>query len=687
MKKILAVFSITLLVLFLVASCTNQVSKPQQQNDKPIIQNTTKSNIILFGPLSESYTEGKVLIGYEDRNSALEVVKLLNGKIAVEVPEIKMLSVTFNGKVEDAYKKIKEANITGIRYVEPSYKRELIKPEPVKDDPAKYIKSGKELHGTSRGSEYFSSSLWGLEAVFGGKSAEEIWAEASGTDIIVAVVDTGVDGTHPDLEGQVIKGYRPLTGEELPEGTDSSYGGSHGTHVAGTIAAKKDGRGIVGVAPNAKIMPIVIFDEDEVYVGDDYVAAGIIWAVENGAKVMNHSWGGWGYSHTMKEAFDYALERNVVMVVSAGNNHTEQHVHYPSGYPGVIQVAAVEYNGGNYRTTWFSNRSDGITVGAPGVKICSTVVMPGSLGYKEHQGYSLVDPETNGVYDYYDGTSMASPHVTGVVALLLQKFPNAKAWQIRKLLESTAQDIDKAGFDTDSGYGLVRADRALEGTLPTNGGVEFFTVEITDAYGEWKVPTVWAQLRRTINNVVVSYYAKTDLDGIAKFPQIDAGDYEVIIGGPDSNERCLGYSEAMGESRPGGYAINYRMAEERQITDNITITTSETKTYAFESEFKVELPTSLTNEATLVWFDFITSDSDYITISSTNVDLSEKSGLGQLYVMLPETPTELVTLNATVTLNGYEIPVFTEIGTDTTVGILDEIGGHPLLYWTVFGKK
>ncbi|MFN6992561.1 MAG: S8 family serine peptidase, partial [Fervidobacterium sp.] len=168
-----------------------------------------------------------------------------------------------------------------------------------------------------------------------------LWNEASGTDIIVAVVDTGVDGTHPDLEGKVIKGFRPLTGEELPEGTDSSYGGSHVTHVAGTIAAKKDGKGIVGVAPGAKIMPIVIFDYGGGYIGDDYTAMGIIWAVDHGAKVMNHSWGGWGYSHTLKAAFDYALQNNVVMVASAGNSHSDDHHHYPSAYPGVISVAAV----------------------------------------------------------------------------------------------------------------------------------------------------------------------------------------------------------------------------------------------------------------------------------------------------------------------------------------------------------
>jgi len=164
---------------------------------------------------------------------------------------------------------------------------------PVDNSNTQSSKGGVKVLSESslRGSEEFSQSLWGIEAI----GATKVWDEATGTGVVVAVIDTGVDGTHPDLEGQVIAGYRPATDEELPAGTDSSYGGAHGTHVSGTIAAKADGKGIVGIAPNAKIMPIVIFDDPEIvggngFVGDDYVAAGIIWAVEHGAKAMNNSW-------------------------------------------------------------------------------------------------------------------------------------------------------------------------------------------------------------------------------------------------------------------------------------------------------------------------------------------------------------------------------------------------------------
>ncbi len=670
MKKIYFVLTALLLAVFLFVSCTSQGLK-----DNTNIENTKNvqkvEGPIVFGELKDNeYTEGKVLVGYTDKAAALEVVKLLNGKIVVDLPEINMLSVEFKGTVAEAYRKIKEANIKGIKYIEPSYKRELIKPLPVEN---KELASKFEPKTMSlRGEEEFSTSLWGLEAI----GATEVWPKASGTGIIVAVVDTGVDGTHPDLEGQVIEGYRPLTDKILPAGTDSSYGGAHGTHVAGTIAAKKDGKGIVGVAPNAKIMPIVIFDINR-YVGDDYVAAGIIWAVKHGAKVMNHSWGGWGYSHTLKAAFDYALDRGVLMVVSAGNDHTDQHMHYPSGYPGVIQVAAAEYYGGNYRTVWFSNRSDAITVAAPGVKILSTVPMKGSIGY---ESYSVVSPGNKGTYDYYQGTSMASPHVTGVVALLLQKYPNAKPWQIRKLIQQTAVDIDDPGFDHNSGYGLVNVKNAFSVALPSTGGASL-NVLVTDAYESWKVPTVFVTLKR-LGGVGGDYFAKTDNNGIARFSNIDAGKYEVILGGPDSYERAMAvYGSG---SMPGGFAINWRMEEERQISEVIQLTSDATKVYNFESEFKVKFTTPLSGASIRV-SNYLTGEYE-IPYNLTIKNLSSESGFLDIFVNLANPANTDTTIQGTVILNGYQIPVRGFIPKDaTSTKITDAFGENA--WWTVFGKK
>ncbi|SHN68889.1 Serine protease, subtilisin family [Fervidobacterium gondwanense DSM 13020] len=691
LSSVLLVVALTVVLLFVFA-CTPQVKNGSNVDNKPAVNkpiSKVTNQPVLFGELIPGeYFEGKVLVGYENRDAALEVVKLLNGKIVVDLPQIKMISVKFNGKVADAYAKIKEANIKGIRYVEPSYKRELIEPLPVKGDIEK--ESNFEPRVTSatspRGNEEFSNLLWGVEAV----GATEVWSEASGTDVIVAVVDSGVDGTHPDLEGQVIEGYRPAFDKELPAGTDSSYGGAHGTHVAGTIAAKKDGKGIVGVAPNAKIMPIVIFDDPALvggngYVGDDFVAAGIIWAVENGAKVMNHSWGGSGYSHTLKYAFDYAMDNGVVMVASSGNDYSKVQHKYPGGYPGVIRVAAIEYNGGQYRTTGFSTKADSVVIGGPGVKILSTVPLPESLGY---EGESVVSDENEGTYDYYEGTSMAAPHVTGVVVLLFQKHPNAKPWQIRKLIESTAKDIDKPGFDEYSGYGLVNVKRAFASTLPTSGGATLDIV-VTDAYESWRVPSVFVTLKKKIDGRYFAYYAKTDINGIAHFPAIDTGEYEVIIGGPDSYERC---------ESPYGFMAYYtamRMEEERQINDTINLTADATKTYKFTSEFKVKFGTPYTG-ASLVVKNLLTDEVEELPYNTNVKNLSEKSGLLQLSVKLSAPAPANATLNGTATINGYDIPVVVNITTGATEAlVVDYLGDYfgtmylvpPMLWWTVFGKN
>ncbi len=679
MKRLTFIFLAILVSLFVFVSCTQTV-KPLTNSNNSIVFGELKpgeyTEGMVFGNLMPGgYTEGKVIVGYTDRASALKVAELLNGSIVVDLPEISMISISFDGTVEQAYGIIKEADIKGLRYVEPSYKRELIEPMPVDNSTIQSSKNGVKTFsdGSLRGSEEFSKSLWGIEAI----GAAEVWSEASGTDVVVAVVDTGVDGTHPDLEGQVGIGYRPLTGELLPEGTDSSYGGAHGTHVAGTIAAKADGKGIVGIAPNAKIMPVVIFDTEGVFVGDDYAAAGIIWAVENGADVMNNSWGGWGYSHTLKAAFDYALDNNVVVVVSAGNDHTNQHLQYPAGYPGIIEVAAVEFNGGDYKTTLFSSRSDGIAVGAPGVKILSTVPSDSSKGA---EGYSVVSEQNSGTYDYYDGTSMACPHVTGSVALLLQKYPDAKPWQIRRLLQQTAVDIDDDGWDHNSGYGLINLENAFDEPLPTTGGLTY-NIEVTDAYGSWAVPTVFVTMKR-VDDAGTSYYAKTDDWGIAHFSNIDAGEYELIIGGPDSYDRVLanfGYG-----SYPGGFAINYRMEEERQITETVNLTTDATKTYAFSSEFKVKFDTELQNEAEIELTPFLASDPATCVYTTNELDLSRNSGLFELSVRLKEPAATDTTIEGTVTLNGYEIPISGIMSAGNQAAFISDDTNY--IWWTIFGS-
>lgn len=673
MNKLFKYSFFGILVLFLILSSCGLNNITQNSN----ISNNTGSDIKL-GSLDFEYEEGKVLVGYENREEVNKIVEALNGKIAVDLPQIKMVSIKFNGTVEEAYEKILKLGLKGIRYVEPSYKRYIIDPKPVDNN---MINKNNEtsLNSTNpRDDEEFSKYLWGLEAL----NVKDVWNMGyTGDGVIVAVVDSGVDGTHPDLKGQVIEGYRPKTGEILPAGTDSSFGGAHGTHVAGTIAASDNSLGIIGVAPDAKIMPIVIFDV-EGYVGDDAVAGGIIWAVDHGADILQNSWGGWGYSYTLKEAFDYALDRDVVVTVSAGNDHTDQHVHYPSGYPGIIQVAAVEFNGGKYRTTWFSNRSDAITVGAPGVDILSTVPQATALGY---EGGELAD-SFGGLYAFYQGTSMACPHVSGVVALLKEKYPDAKVWQIRKLIEQGAVDIDKDGYDHDSGFGLVNAKNSINLSLPTEGGATF-NVEALDSW-ENPIPGVFVTLKR-VDGEGGDYFAKTDLTGIAHFSNIDAGKYEVIVGGPDSNDRSYSGDGYLGNS------FSTRREEERQYVRTVNVTADATETFTFTSTFKVEFdePVIDLGQATLtvdsVFYELITGiRGSYLSetfVSNMKYDFSSIADL--VYLRLERSNVGATcTVNGTVTLNGTEIPVTAVFASEdaTLSTVVDDVYGKP--YWLIFGN-
>ncbi|HPZ18295.1 MAG TPA: S8 family serine peptidase [Fervidobacterium sp.] len=489
--------------LIVLTSCTTSVKTPHD------------ANLPYLNSLEYEYEEGKILIGYNDQTAIQQLAKIVDGNVQSIDEKLKVATIKLNSSVETAYKLIKQNGdaLSGIDYIEPSYKRCI--PYFHSDIALNKSNSIQTKTYVNYTGESLDQYLWGVKAVL----AKEMWDNGYlGNGVTVAVLDTGIDATNPELQGQVIKGYSASSDKEIPAGTDSSYGGAHGTHVSGTIAAKKDGRGIVGISPNVKLMPIVIFSP--FYAGDERVAAGIEWAVDNGAKVLSNSWGGLGYSITLKRAIDYALSKGVVVVVAAGNSTSYQSFLYPANYPGVIQVGAVE-NTNPYRTANFSNRSPMLSVGAPGKNILSTVPQNGSMGYEG--GF-----EIDGVYyDIMSGTSMATPHVSALAALILQKYPNAQPWQVRKLLQDGAQDIDDAGIDPSSGYGLI-SSHSLELPLPTTGGCNL-KVRVTD--GATTPSGISVSLIGTnTDGKNVRYFALTD-SGIAEFFSIDTGEYNIIIGG------------------------------------------------------------------------------------------------------------------------------------------------------------
>lgn len=275
--------------------------------------------------------------------------------------------------------------------------------------------------------EQFGAYQWGLPAV----GAEAAWQVTRGGGTVVAVIDTGVDHTHPDLAGRVLPQI------DLVEDSWTGDPQGHGTHVAGIIAASLDGAGVAGLANKVSILPVRVLDETGT--GDFFTEAkGIIAAVDAGATVINLSLGG-PYSEIEDQAVQYAVDSGVTVVSAVGNEYESGNARsYPAALPGVIGVSSIDQDG---YSSWFANTGDYVDISAPGEQILST--LPG------------------GEWDFGTGTSMAAPFVAATAALVRAANPRfTKAQVDSALLSTAADDADGDGWDTWFGYGLVQADRA-----------------------------------------------------------------------------------------------------------------------------------------------------------------------------------------------------------------------------------
>jgi thermitase len=270
------------------------------------------------------------------------------------------------------------------------------------------------------------------------------WDETQGdAETVIAVVDTGVDMSHPELVNKMVSAGRDFVNGDM----DATDDNSHGTWVAGIVAAEtNNGQGIAGVAWNCKVLPVKVIDAEGNGYYDEMIE-GIIWAADNGAKVINISAGGDADDPSLKAACQYAFQKNVVLVAAAGNDGFS--VLYPAAYDDyVIAVAATDYNDEHAS---FSNPGPQVDVAAPGVWILGPApqwyVGPGNLPYL-----------------FGSGTSAASPHVSGLAALLMSRKPWLTSTQVMNIIRYTADDVNKAqhaGKDDDIGYGRINMERAL----------------------------------------------------------------------------------------------------------------------------------------------------------------------------------------------------------------------------------
>ncbi|WP_228918563.1 type VII secretion-associated serine protease mycosin [Streptomyces sp. DH20] len=289
---------------------------------------------------------------------------------------------------------------------------------------------------------------WALDALH----TDQVWPTTRGAGVTVAVLDTGVEADHPDLDGNVLEG-KDLVGFGAREG-DEAWA-RHGTAMAGIIAGHGhgpgNGDGVLGVAPEARILPVRVILEDKDparakarSTRGNALAEGIRWAADHGADVINLSLGDDSASaHPEQgedEAIQYALRKGVVVVASAGNGGEKgDRISYPAAYPGVIAATAVDRYG---TRAPFSTRRWYATVSAPGVDVI------------------IADPD----HKYYEGwgTSAAAAFVSGAVALVKAAHPDLTPAQIKRLLEDTARNAPAAGRDDSRGFGFIDPAAAIE---------------------------------------------------------------------------------------------------------------------------------------------------------------------------------------------------------------------------------
>ena len=358
----------------------------------------------------EHYREGEVLIRFESEQAGLAWLE--------QHPDYEAK------KHFDAYFMVGHEQLTTKQMLNTlSQETEIISVEP------NYLFE-KQQDGVIPNDEFFELYQSNLSQI----SADQGWQISAGSeDVIIAVIDTGVDPDHVDLAGKLTDGYNAFTDTD-----DYADEHGHGTHVAGIAAAMTNNvSGIAGVSWHAPIMPVKALDEQ----GEGSlfeITNAIIWATDHGAKVINLSLGDDQPSDMLYEAIRYAYERDVVLIAASGNENVDTPM-YPAAYDEVFAISAVD---AQLEKAVFSNYGPYIDVAAPGQNIPSTFL--------------------NDQYVFMSGTSMAAPHVTGLAALIRAFRPELTNEEVMQLMRETADDLGEAGYDSYFGYGQINVFKALQ---------------------------------------------------------------------------------------------------------------------------------------------------------------------------------------------------------------------------------
>lgn len=446
LKRAFTGYPFLILLALLIAVPQTVAAEPgdqSTQSSRVVIVKDSKSGAVIYQTAQSFYygltapTSSSIIEQGEIDPSAI-IVKYKNGSVTTEKLNTVAKAISKTGaKISTLNEKL------GFALVKLGDRKEYFNAlsQLTKNPEIEYAEPNYLAHITQTPNDPYYNQQWGPQDIKANLAWDKV-SSAQRAGVTIAILDTGINANHEDLQASIVPGYNFIDNNNNPVD-----GHGHGTHVAGIAAAiTNNGKGIAGVAGGAKIMPIKVMNDSG---SGDYASIinGIKYAADHGAQVISMSLGGPGYSQAMQDAVNYAISRGASVVAASGNSNSA--VAFPGNCDGVITVGAV---GSNNQRASFSNYGPEMDVVAPGVNIISS--------YKGNANS----------YTAMSGTSMATPFVAGVTALVKAANPNLTSAQVTQIIDQAATDLGTAGFDNYYGYGLVNADKAVDLALQGQTG-------------------------------------------------------------------------------------------------------------------------------------------------------------------------------------------------------------------------
>ena len=455
-------------------------------------------------PISSEHKESEIIVKYKAliNPSAVDEMESENGlkplsQIKSDVGKVVRYRVAKDKKLNKLVEKYNK--LETVAWAEPNY---IFYPTAIPDDP------------------YYNYYQWDYVNL----NLEAAWDVTRGDNsVVVAVLDTGIITDHPDLKPNLLQGADFVGGEKSypvssysmtdldpTDETTRAKGGSHGTHVAGIIGAVTDNnQGVAGINWNVNLLPIRVLKKTGGTSWD--IAEGIYYAIDQGADIINLSLGSNHDSHLQREAVKAAAAEDITIVSATGNEGSAS-VYYPAAYPETIAVGAVSKNNS---VTRYSNYGSEVDLVAPG----------GAYGESIYSTWGYMkDGATNTSYVGMIGTSMATPHVSGIAALLVANGISDPD-TIRMRLVDTAFDLGSPGRDNHYGYGLVDAYGALLGKKLKQPKVFAATKGGDKVYLKSEIKSVTDDGRFTLEKVVSEKVLIIGWRDVNQNGIIDQGDY------------------------------------------------------------------------------------------------------------------------------------------------------------------